>query len=160
MALPLLYRLGLSARRAYPAVVGGVRSGLSRDAIGASVRKAGIQISNESLGAIMREERAAIAHGKNLRNVNFNSKINTSKLPFASTTLRERFSYSVNVRGFDANGNFVDRFTTVTTNDPNRTRADIEDAARNSVSFEGQSDTLDEVEVVISEGRQRIPVGI
>lgn len=160
MAIPLLYRLGLSARRAYPAIVGGIRKGLSRDAIGSAVRQAGIKISNESLGAIMREERAAIAHGNNLRNVNFNSRINTSRLPFAVSHLRERFSYVVNVRGFDANGNFIDRHTTVTTNNPNRTRAEIEDAARNAVSLDGQSDTLNDVEVIIDEGRQRLPRGI
>lgn len=102
----------------------------------------------------MRQVRAIEAAGANIRFIPKALTINTARLPLALTDIRRDFSFAVRVRGVDAFGNLIDRHVTVSTDRALITPGEIETAAAEMVSAEGQSETLTEVTVTLQEGIQ------
>ena len=99
MPLPYLATLTASARMAWPAIVRGVREGLSARAIGRAIRAAGIAISNEALFEVSRRERDVWTHGLALRYLNPGIRPNPFTLPESLTRLTRAFAFTVEVRG-------------------------------------------------------------
>lgn len=156
MPVPLLTTLPASARIAYPIIQAGARRGLSSRAIERIVRQSGLSISRgRSILPIMRETLAIERAGANIRFVPKSLTINTARLPLALTNIRRNFSFVVRVVGRDALGNLIDRHVTVSTDRSIVTPGEIEEAADNLVSQEGQSDTLMEVTSTLQFGVQR-----
>ena len=156
MPLPLLATLPKTARIAYPIIQAGTRRGLSSRAIERIVRQAGLSISRgRSILPIMRAVQAIEVAGANIRFIPKLLRINVFRLPTSLTFIRRNFSFTVRVVGRDIFGNLIDRFVTVSTDRTLVTPAEIEAAADNLVSEEGQSDTLVEVESTLQSGVQR-----
>ena len=161
MPLPLLATLPKTARIAYPIIQAGTRRGLSSRAIESIVRTAGLPISRgRSILPIMRQVQAIEAAGANIRFIPKFLRINVVRLPTSLTFIRRNFSFTVRVVGRDIFGNLIDRFVTVSTDRRLITPAEIETAADNLVSEEGQSDTLMDVRSTLQSGVQRADVAL
>ena len=161
MALPLLYTLPATARAAYPFILAGTRRGLSSRAIERTIRDAGLSISRtRSILPLMSEIKLAERAARNIKFTNLNATINVNRLPQAITMLRREYSYVVRIKGISPGGQLIDRHTTVSTDRNNMTRAEIEDIARQSAEDEGQSDTLQEIEVQLESGQRRFMLAV
>ena len=161
MALPLLATLPKTARIAYPIILAGTRRGLSSRAIESIVRQAGLPISRpRSILPIMRAVKAAEVAGANVRFIPKKNFINVARLPVSLTFIRRNFSFRVNVLGRDIFGNLIDRNVTVSTGRSLITPEEIEAAAGEMVSEEGQSDTLVDVTTMIEFGMQRAELSL
>lgn len=127
MPLPLLQTLSARARLAYPIVQGGVRRGLTANAIGGLLRDQGLGIRRQSLLDIIRAERGIETASSQLRTMRRDLTPDPRRLPDALTKLRRPFSFSVKIRGFDlSTGEDITRFVNVALDTP-LTRAEIEE---------------------------------
>lgn len=144
--------LTAAARLAVPAVMRGVREGLSVSRIADAVRSGGIRIANESLRGLIRAEREIWRHGNSLRYVNLDSVPNPRSLPEALTTIRRNLSYTVEVRGtLTSTGKEWIQNVTVAT-DRNLTRRQIETAARKAISTAKERYGMDIESVILIRG--------
>lgn len=129
--IPFLNTLRGSALSAYPGIVRGVRQGLSSRQITETLRTAGINVSRtRTVLPLMREVLRVERQGKAVRYVAKNKPIDVTKLPTAITSLRRDFSYTVRVRGFAEGVGQVERYITVSTDNPMMTPGEIERAAQ------------------------------
>ena len=126
MPPPILSTLSAGARRAYPIIQGGVRQGLSANAIQRVLQAEGLGIRRQTLLTIIRAERGIETASIQLRTMRRDFIPDPRRLPDALTKLRRPFSFQVRIRGFDlSTGETIDRFVSVSLDDP-LTRAEIE----------------------------------
>lgn len=159
MAIPFLATLPASARLAYAHIVGGVRRGLSGNAIERSIRAAGLSISRQAaLTPLISRIKAIEAHGAQLRFANKRFTIRTQLLPESITDIRNDFSYTYRVRGTNQLGDRIERFVTVTTDNAALTVLELDNAAESLVVAGSISDDLQDVEVVLDFGVRRADI--
>lgn len=156
MAIPFLLTLTRSARLVYPHIIGGVRRGLSANAIERSIRNAGLRITRIStLNPLIARIKAIERHGASLRFANKRFTIRTQLLPESLTDIRQKYSYTYRVSGTNELGDIVSRFVTVTTDNAALTVAELDESARSLVVVGSISDSLSDVEVVMDFGVRR-----
>jgi len=125
----LLRGLPRSARQALPILERGLREGLSSRSLTSIIRSSGIPISRTT---VLRATRALRRERATITDIKLQPKdipFDVSRFPESITRTRGDLSFKVVVRGIDANGQPVQRFVTVTTDDRDITLRDIEDQA-------------------------------
>lgn len=153
----ILFRnLSPNTRLAMPIIQSGVRGGLSTNAIERSVRAMGIPITRKTtLNPIVSELRRIEAQGVKVRNIRPGRPITVRNLPGSVGKMKTQYTYRYKITGYDANGEFIDRFAQVSTDNPKLLRRELDTLAERLVSAGGISDTLQDVEVKIDFGVQR-----
>jgi hypothetical protein len=135
MAVPLLSRLSLSARKAYPFIVRAVRQGLSLERIGKAFRAEGIALSNEVFRQLARAERSLQAASGELRFLRPGQRPSPTRLPEALTRILRRYAFFVEVMARDVStGEQVLKNVTVSTSRL-MTKRQIEVAAMEAVDM-------------------------
>ena len=156
MPIKLLYTLPQSVRLAYPAMVAGVRRGLSIEAITRTVRASGIVLGRGvSLSPIIRELRVLEAEGRAVRTVLSRETINTDLLPESVTNIRRKFSYQYRQTGQDKLGNAVSRNIQITTDNKNLTRGQLDALAQGVLADTNIYEELDNAELELEFGMRR-----
>ena len=136
MPLPFLESLNLRAREAWPFIQAGVRQGLAFSRIDDAIRTGlGTSIRNSVLRELIRREKSIQEYGRALRSLPAGLGIDVTRLPEALTTLRRKYSYNMEVQGFNtATGELMVRNVTLTTDNPNITRSRLEEQAAELVN--------------------------
>jgi len=125
----VLSALSASARLAYPAIVRGVREGLSLNRLQAALQEANLGIRRATLLSLMQRERALVSAGESMRFLPRAARPDPARLPEALTILRRQFSFTVELRGRSLQtGERTTQHVTVAS-DRLLTRAEIEDVA-------------------------------
>lgn len=133
MAAPFLLGLSARARRASPIIRRAVREGISSRALTGILQKAGLGLRRQTLLDIMRLVEGEIAIGPVLSALGVNRLPNPLRLPPALTKIRRAFSFTVRVRGLDADtGATIERFVTIAT-DTVLTRGELEELAADAI---------------------------
>lgn len=99
MAVPFLATLSAAARLAYPAIVGGVRRGLSANSIQGILRATGIGIRRVTLLDIVARSRLVFQFGGRLRALRKGQRPNIFAIPEALTKTTRRFAFTLEVKG-------------------------------------------------------------
>lgn len=137
MAVPFLSTLSAAARLAYPAIVGGVRRGLSANSIGTILRNTGIGIRRSTLLDIVARSRLVFQYGGRLRALPKNRRPNIFSIPEALTKTTRQYAFTLEVKGTAADtGQATSQFITLAT-DSLMTREQMEALAM-EVADEGK----------------------
>jgi hypothetical protein len=160
MALPLLLGLSKAARTAYPLIKGGVARGMTANAIGRSIKAAGLKIRRQTLLDVVRAEKGVERAGAALRFLGLNRLPNINRLPSAITRIRRRFSFTVQVTGrLLETGEQIIQNITVSTNTI-FTRRETERIAQDAVSGEVQRYGLEVVSALLIGGLRAGEAGV
>lgn len=95
------------------------------------------------------------AAGRAIRHIPKGNTINVDRLPEAITHVRKEFSYRVRIRGIGPGGVPVERFITVSSDNPELTPGQIEQLAADAVGPEGGSGPVTQVTATLQSGVRR-----
>lgn len=101
MPAPLLSLLGAAARLAYPYLRGAVRAGISSRRVIRTLQTLGLGVRRQTVLNIMRADRSIMEFGRRLRFLRMDASPSVRRIPFALTKLSRRFSFLLDVSGFD-----------------------------------------------------------
>lgn len=160
MALSWLSSWTAGARAAYGGIIRGVREGLSARAIGSALRAGGMSFSNNFLFSAVREVRNLSNAGALVAALGDNERPNPSRLPFALTETRRKYSFLVEVEGTNAQTGALTRQHVTVSTDRLLTRSEMEDAAIEAVESNPDRYGLEEVEATALFGMRASPGGI
>lgn len=99
MPVPFLATLSLTARMAYPAIVGGVRRGLSANRIQQILVKSGIGIRRSTMLNVIAREKGIIQGGGYLRGLRRGQRFNPLALPEAITSIKRKYAITLELEG-------------------------------------------------------------
>lgn len=145
---------------AWPAIVRGVREGLSARAIGRAIRAAGIAISNVNLFEVARRERVVWTHGLSLRNLNPGARPNPFTLPESLSRLTRAFAFTVEVRGRLLDTSAPSKQYITISTDKLMSRRDLEEMAAEIASGGRSRYGLDVEDAVLVSGLRAGTLGV
>lgn len=160
MALPFLYTLPVAARLAYPAIVSGVRRGISSNQIQRILIKAGIGIRRSTLLNIAARSRAIWRHGDYLRRLKRNQRPSPFALPEALTKLTRKYSVNVVVSGTSSDTGLPTFQHITLAMDSLRTREEMEAQAIRIAEEGRERYEMTADSAVLEEAVQASPLGV
>lgn len=151
MTAPFLSTVSDRARRAYPIIVRGTRTGLSTREIQRLLTGADLGIRRQTLLDIIRREKGIEAAGAELRFVRRDRIPDPRRIPEALTRTLRSFSFKVRLRGILADtGELFERFVNVALDRP-ITRGAIENIAEGFVAVEAERYPFELTDVLLVE---------
>ena len=116
MAAPFLSSLPKSLRQAWPIITGGVRQGLSANAIQGILQTAGLGVRRQTLLDGVRALREGFAKQETIRLLGAKVRPPLRLIPEALTRIRRTFAYTIRIEEIIAN-RVEERFLTLSSNE-------------------------------------------
>lgn len=155
MAIPFLTTITRANRRLIPFIRRAVREGMSSRQTESAIRAAGFRVSRSRfIVPALREYNQLERQGRAAVSGNRSRRINTRRLPPATTRIAQQYSYRVRITTMGPDGFPIESYIQVGTDRSDLTGGMLEDMARDMITASPDTYGLDQFEVELETGMQ------